>query len=220
MKKLIAMLLALVLVMGLVACGNKTNNETTPVETTADTTPADMGGEDAVTPEGGDIDIPLTPDAPAATNGASNVLTNIWNGVAEDSKFFAMGGDFNNMVDGAPGVYSLEDEGLTSTLLIPAEQIANVDEAASLVHAMMLNNFTAGMFHVTGDVAAFVEAMHTAIANNPWMCGMPEKMIIAVIDSEYVLACFGINDAVGPFETALGTVYPNAEIKYNEAIGG
>ena len=209
MKKLIAMLLALVLVMGLVACGNKTNNETTPVETTADTTPADMGGEDAV-----------TPDAPAATNGASTVLTNIWNGVAEDSKFFAMGGDFNNMVDGAPGVYSLEDEGLTSTLLIPAEQIANVDEAASLVHAMMLNNFTAGMFHVTGDVAAFVEAMHTAIANNPWMCGMPEKMIIAVIDGEYVLACFGINDAVNPFETALCTVYPNAEIKYNEAIGG
>ena len=200
MKKLIAMLLALVLVMGLVACGNKTNNETTPVDTTADTTPADMGGEDAVTPDDGDIDIPLIPDAPAATNGASEVLTNIWNGVAEDSKFFAMGGDFNNMVDGAPGVYSLEDEGLTSTLLIPAEQIANVDAAASLVHAMMLNNFTAGMFHVTGDVAAFVEAMHTAIANNPWMCGMPEKMIIAVIDGEYVLACFGINDAVGPLD--------------------
>lgn len=217
MKKLIALLLALTLAMGLVACGNNdTGNETTtaPAETTADTTPT---GDDAVTPEDGDIDIPLTP---AASNGASTVLTNIWNGVAEESKFFAMGGDFNNMVDGAPGVYSLEDEGLTSTLLIPAEQIANVDEAASLVHAMMLNNFTAGMFHVTGDAAAFADAMHTAIANNPWICGMPEKMIVAVIDSEYVLACFGINDAVGPFETALSTVYPDAEIKYNEAIVG
>jgi len=148
------------------------------------------------------------------------VLTNIWNQVPEASRFFAMGGDFNNMVDGAPGVYSLEDEGLTTTLLIPAEQIANVDEAASLVHAMNLNNFTAGMFHVTGDVAAFADAMHTAISNNPWMCGMPEKMIIAVIDGEYVLACFGINDAVGPFETALGTAYANAEIKYSEAITG
>lgn len=218
MKKLIALLLALTLVMGLVACGNnETGNETTT--TPADTTPADTG-DAPVDPNEGDIDIPLTPDAPAASNGASTVLTNIWNGVAEESKFFAMGGDFNNMVDGAPGVYSLEDEGLTSTLLIPAEQIANVDEAASLVHAMMLNNFTAGMFHVTGDTAAFADAMHTAIANNPWMCGMPEKMIIAVIDGEYVLACFGINDAVGPFETALGTAYPNAEIKYNEAIAG
>ena len=218
MKKLIALLLALTLVMGLVACGNnETGNETTT--TPADTTPADTG-DAPVDPNEGDIDIPLTPDAPAASNGASTVLTNIWNGVAEESKFFAMGGDFNNMVDGAPGVYSLEDEGLTSTLLIPAEQIANVDEAASLVHGMMLNNFTAGMFHVTGDAAAFADAMHTAIANNPWMCGMPEKMIIAVIDGEYVLACFGINDAVGPFETALGTAYPNAEIKYNEAIAG
>jgi len=218
MKKLMALLLALTLVMGLVACGNNnTGNETTT--TPADTTPVDTG-DAPVDPDEGDIDIPLTPDAPAATNGASEVLTNIWNQVPEASRFFAMGGDFNNMVDGAPGVYSLEDEGLTTTLLIPAEQIANVDEAASLVHAMNLNNFTAGMFHVTGDVAAFADAMHTAISNNPWMCGMPEKMIIAVIDGEYVLACFGINDAVGPFETALGTAYANAEIKYSEAITG
>ena len=212
MKKLIAMLLALTFVFGLAACGSEVETpetETQPVETTpaetepAETEPAETEGTGTET-----------------AGGALDVLSKVWAAVAEDSKFFAMGGDFNNMVDGAPGVYSLEDEGLTSTLLIPAEQIANVDEAASLVHAMMLNNFTAGMFHVTGDVAAFVEAMHTAIANNPWMCGMPEKMIIAVIDGQYVLACFGINDAVNPFETALCTVYPNAEIKYNEAIGG
>ena len=218
MKKLMALLLALTLVMGLVACGNSnTGNETTT--TPADTTPVDTG-DAPVDPNEGDIDIPLTPNTPAATNGASEVLTNIWNQVPEASRFFAMGGDFNNMVDGAPGVYSLEDEGLTSTLLIPADQIANVDQAASLMHAMMANNFTAGMFHVTGDAAAFADAMHTAIAKNPWMCGMPEKMIVAVIDGEYVLACFGINDAVNPFETALGAAYPNAEVKYNEAITG
>lgn len=223
MKKIIALLLALTLAMGLVACGNnETGNETTTAPATEGTTEATTG-EEGVTPGESDIDIPLEDDttaAPAASNGASELLTNIWNKVPEDNRFFAMGGDFTNPVDGAPGVYSLEDEGLTATLLVPAEQIANVDEAASLVHAMMLNNFTAGAFHVTGDVAAFVEAMHTAISTNRWMCGMPEKLIIAVIDGQYVVSCFGINDAIAPFETALTAAYADADVKYNEAITG
>lgn len=213
MKKLIALLLALTLVMGLVACGNTTNtNETTEA-------PVETGGIEGVEPNEGDINIPLEDLTPAASNGASDLINAIWNAVPEDKKFFAMGGDMNNTANNAAGVYDLADEGLTSTLLIPAEQIANVDEAASLVHAMNLNNFTCGAFHVTGDAAAFAEAMHTAIANNQWMCGMPEKMIIAVI-GEYVLACFGINDAVAPFEAALTTVHTDADVKYNEAITG
>ena len=219
MKKLIALLLALTMVMGLVACGNNTNtNETTTTPTTE--APAETNGEDAVNPEDGDIDINLE-DVPAASNGASDVINAIWNAIPEDKKFFAMGGDMNNMANNAAGVYSLEDEGLTSTLLIPAEQIANVDEAASLVHAMMLNNFTCGAFHVTGDAAAFAEAMHTAIANNQWICGMPEKMVIAIVETDYVIACFGINDAVAPFEAAMNSVYGyEADVKYSEAIGG
>ena len=84
---------------------------------------------------------------------------------------------------------------------------------------MLANNFTCGAFKVTGDKAAFADAMHNAVANNQWMCGMPEKMIIAEI-GDYVLVCFGINDAIAPFETALNAVYADATIKYNEAIGG
>lgn len=190
MKKLIAMLLALTCVFGLVACGGNANNET---------------------PETDPVVKPAS---------ALEVLEKTWAAVAEDSKFFAMGGDMENMVDNAPGAYSLTDEGLTATLLVPADQIANIDEAASLVHGMMLNNFTFGAYHVTGDVNAFVEAMHTAIANNPWMCGMPEKLIIAVVGGEYVIAGFGINDAVSPFEAAFTATYPDAEMKYNEAIAG
>lgn len=193
MKKLIAMLLALTCVFGLVACGGNANNEETAPETT----------EEIVKPA-----------------SALEVLEKTWAAVAEDKKFFAMGGDMNNMVDNAPGAYSLTDEGLTATLLVPADQVANIDEAASLVHGMMVNNFTFGAFHVTGDVAAFVEAMHKAISENQWMCGMPEKLIIAVVGGEYVVAGFGINDAVSPFEAAFTATYPDAEMKYNEAITG
>ena len=190
MKKLIAMLLALTCVFGLVACGG--NADTTPETTKEVIKPA----------------------------SALEVLEKTWAAVAEDNKFYTMGGDFENIVDNAPGAYNLKDEGISSMLLIPAEQLANVDEAASLVHGMMANNFTFGAYHVTGDVAAFVEAMHTAIAGNRWMCGMPEKMIIAVVGGEYVIAGFGINDAVAPFEAAFTATYPDAEMKYNEAITG
>lgn len=192
MKKIIAMLLVLTMAMGLVACGT-TNN----------------------TPE--------TTEAKAnVPTSALEILETIWNGVPEDNRFFAMGGDMNNVVDGAPGAYSLEDEGLTATLLVPADQIANLDQAASLVHAMMLNNFTCGVFHMAAgaDAAAFADVMYETISNNPWMCGMPEKMLIAVVGGEYVLAAFGINDAMAPVEASFAAAYADAEVKYNEAIAG
>ena len=190
MKKIIAMLLVLVMASSLIACGAKTPAETNPV-----------------------VNVPAS---------ALEVLTNIWNGIPEENRFFAMGGDMSNPVDNAPGNYSLEDEGLSSTLLIPADQIANVTEAASLVHGMMLNNFTCGVFHVAEgvDAAAFAQTMRDAIANNQWICGMPEKMIVAVIGGEYVLACFGINDALNPFETSLATAYADADVKFNESLAG
>lgn len=152
---------------------------------------------------------------------ALEILEKVWGSYGEEEKFFAMGGDYTNPVDNAPGEFSLaEPETVTAMLLVPAEQLANIDAAASLTHAMMQNNFTCGAFHVTGDAAAFADAMKNAISTNPWMCGMPEKMIIAVIGGEYVVAAYGINDTMGTFETKLTAAYPEAEMKYNEAVTG
>ena len=190
MKKWIAILLALTLTMGLVACG-KTNQGN---DATDENKPAD----------------------------ALELLTNIWNGVPEEKRFFAMGGDMTNMVEGGPGKYSLEDEGLTSMLLVPEEQIEKIDQAASLIHGMMVNNFTAGAVHLKegSDVDSFANAVGEAIAKNPWMCGMPEHYTVAVIGGEYVLFYFGINDVIEPFADSMKTVYPNADVKFDEAIQG
>ena len=181
MKKLIALLLVMTMAIGLIACGNKTDEK-----------------------------------LPAS---ALELLETVWAAHAEDEKFFTMGGDMNNMVDNAPGKYDLADEGLSSTLLIPEDQIANVDEAASLVHGMMLNNFTCGAFHVTGDVKAFADAMNTAITNNHWMCGMPEKMLVAIV-GQYVVATFGLESVITTFEGKLTAAYPSTQIAYSAAITG
>ncbi len=187
MKKLISVLLALTLVVGLVACGNSGGGET----------------------EGEKLEVPAS---------ALEILEKIWNAYGEDKPFYAMGGDYGNPVENAPGNYSLTDEGLTSTLLVPADQVANIDQAASLIHGMMLNNFSAGVYHVTGDATAFAEAMHTVFSNNRWLCGTPEKQLIAVIGGQYVLAVFGLDELLTGFESKLTTVYPQAAIKYSEAI--
>ena len=187
MKKCIAIILALTLVLGLAACGKKDDNKVTSEN---------------------------------APKNALEILTNIWNGIPEDKRFYAMGGDMTNPVDNAPGNYDLNDEGLTATLLVPAEQVANLDQAASLMHGMMANNFTAAALHVAEGKSAedVANAMRQAIGDNRWMCGMPEHFTIATISGEYVLFYFGLNNTIEPFADSLKTAYPNAVINYDEAI--
>lgn len=219
MKKIIALLLVAVMALGMAACGaaqeaaptttaaaNNDTVDTTPVDTTpVDTTPVDT--------------TPVDTTPAAAENTASAVLSAIWAKYADDQKFFAMGGDFNAMVDGAPGVVDVTNtEFLQYNLLVPEAQWASVTEAASLIHGMNANTFTAGAY-VVADAAAFAEAMKTAIQSNQWMCGFPETLLIVNVDGVVVVA-FGLNDAMTPFQTHLAEVYANAETLVNEPIAG
>ena len=195
MKKLIALLLAAMFVMSAFAACTGSNEPAGTEGTTEGTT------------------------APAVTETSTQVLENIWNAVAEDSKFFVMGGNVENAVDGKPGEYNMEyAENLSYNLLIPADQLANVDEVGFMQHAMNANNFTAGVVHVTSDAKAFADVMRDAIKNNMWMCGFPDTLLIAVINNNQVLVSFGINDAMNPFVAGLNAAYANAEILYNEPV--
>ena len=198
MKKLIALLMALTMVAMMAACS--TGNNETPATDATETTEA--------------VNVPTV-------GSALEVLETIWNAYGDDEKFAVIGGNIENAVDGAPGNYDLAyAENLTYNLLVPAELIANIDDAASMIHMMNANNFTSGVVHLTEgtDVAAFTEAMHTAISTNPWICGFPEKMIVAVIDGSYVLISFGVNDAMNPFEAHLDATYPGLETVASENI--
>ena len=206
MKKMITLILTLAMVMSMAACGQKAPVETNAPETQAPETQA-----------------PETTAAPAVEVPASalEILEKVWALFGDDEKFPVMGGDYEAMVSDAPGAVNVATpDFMVGTLLVPETEAANVTEAAALLHAMMLNNFTCGVFRVNGDAAAFADAMYGKISTNPWMCGMPEKMVIAVIGGEYVLAMFGVNDAVNPFEAKLAEVYADADVKYSEAITG
>ena len=192
MKKIVSLILVGAMMLGLAACGTEK-----PVETTA---------------------------APApAVESSLAVLEEIWAKYGEDEKFAVIGGNMENPVDGAPGNYDMAyAENLPWNLLVPEAELANIDEAATMIHMMNANTFTCGVVHLVAgtDVNAFAQTMRDAIQGNMWMCGFPETLTVAVVGGEYVLIAFGINDAMNPFMTHFGEAFADANILFNEAIAG
>jgi len=156
-------------------------------------------------------------EAPAS---ALEVLENIWAKYGDEDKFAVIGGDMANPVSDGPGSYDLADENISYTLLIPADQLSNVTEAASMIHMMNANTFTCGVFRLADGVSAadFGAAMKDAVMNNQWMCGFPETLVVENIADAYVLVAFGLNDAIDPFLTHFKEAYPAATELVKEAI--
>lgn len=149
-----------------------------------------------------------------------DILNTVWGAYGEDEKFFAMGGDMNNIVDNAPGAFDIKDtESLAAQLVCSGDAAAMIDGAASIVHAMNANNFTGAAFHLTADAdaEAFVAAMKDAIKNNQWLCGAPENVVIATL-ADYVVVAFGAADLIETFKTKLTASYEVAVISVDEAI--
>ena len=190
MKKLISVILALTLAVGLAACGGNAAQETEGV-------PAQ--------------------ELPAS---ALEILETVWAEYAEEEKFPVIGGSMAAPVDGAPGSYDLADENITYSLLIPAEQLANVTEAASMIHMMNANTFTCAAFKLAEGVTAadFGTAMKDAVLGNQWMCGFPDALLIRAFGDSYVVMAFGVNDAMTPFESHLSAAYPGMETIASETI--
>lgn len=190
MKKILSVVLALTMALGLAACGGNAEEETTGVP------------------------------AQEMPGSALEVLETIWADYAEDEKFAVIGGSMAAPVDGAPGSYDIADENITFNLLIPAEQLANVTEAASMIHMMNANSFTCAAYRLADGVSAadFGAAMQEAVQGNMWMCGFPETLLIRSFGDSYVVVAFGVNDAMTPFETHFSAVYPGFETLVNEPI--
>lgn len=134
------------------------------------------------------------------------LMETVWNSYADDEKFAVMGGDYDNFVDNAPGKFAHDNaEYMDGMLAIPADATAMVDDAASLMHMMNANTFTAGAFHLTdaANEEAFAAAVKENVMNRQWMCGFPEKVVIVSCGNGYVVTMFGHGDAVNPFTAKL-----------------
>ena len=154
---------------------------------------------------------------------SADALNKVFTTYAEEEKFFGMGGDMANPVDGAAGIYSLEDkEGMVATLHVTEDLIGQVSEAASYMHAMNANTFTSAAFKLSdaSTSEAFATALKDSVLATQWMCGFPEKIVMYSINGgEYVVYAVGAADLLDNFSAKLATVYDEAAVEVvNEAI--
>lgn len=212
MKKIATILTALALMLSFAACGktDKKPDSTSDASQTENTT---------VTTE------PTTDTSAPETDAASDpkaLLDAIWNNYKEDDKFPAAGGDYDeaNMVDGAPGNVGLTDADSVEHLTgFPAASIGEIDAAASLFHMMNGNSFTCGAYRVKEgtDVDALAQSIRDAIQGRRWMCGFPDKIVVATVDN-YIVSVFGLEDLVDNFRDTMLAVYPATSVVFDEPI--
>lgn len=149
------------------------------------------------------------------SDSAVAIFDNIWNLYGEDEKFSAMGGSSDNPVDGKPGTYNLEDkEGLSGLYYIPAEQTEAVDDVATLMHMMNANTFTGVVAHVS-DTKAFADAVKKNIEGTQWVCGFPDKLIIAEVEKGYIAYAFGEASIMEIYMNKLSDAYSGVNILHD-----
>ncbi len=152
-------------------------------------------------------------DATVKLEGVSaplDILTTVANSYSEDER-----------IPGDPMELDVADkESLQGLLVCPSDAADMIDGAAHYIHMMMANNFTAGAYHIAegADQAAFVSAMQDAIKNNHWMCGFPEKLVIATLADDYVVVAFGAGDLIDNFKTKLSASYDVTVYAVEEAL--
>ncbi|MGN0335735.1 MAG: hypothetical protein ACI4DV_08780 [Lachnospiraceae bacterium] len=194
MKKLVAYMLAVTLVFGVVGCSGNQNPAGDGSVVTADET------------EG---------------KSSLDIVKEIWAAYEEDEKFPISGGDSENMAFDEPGEFDVtKTEDMDYLLGVPEDAAALIDDAASLVHALNQNTFTAGVYHVTdaGQVQAFADALKENILNRHWMCGFPDTLVIFSVGSNCVIAAFGNDELIDNFEDHVEDLFQTETLLCEEAL--
>ena len=151
---------------------------------------------------------------------ALTLLNTVWATYSEEEKFPVSGGDYDHPVDDAPGAFDISNaDNMDDMLGFPGPSVANLVDAASLMHMMNANTFTAGAFHVTNssDVDTVVSDLKDNIMNRQWMCGFPDKLVVLTL-GDYVVSCFGAEELVDEFSEKVTAAFSGASVVCDEPI--
>lgn len=193
MKKILALLLAAVMVLSLAACTNKGSE----------------GG--ATSPSGAQTNQPKS---------ALEILEKVWSKYSADEKFSATGGSEKQMKEDMPGKFDVSDaEALDFELGFPKANASEIDDAASLMHMLNQNNFSCGVYHVkdSGNVEALAGKIKENILARQWLCGFPEKLVILTI-GDYIVSVFGAGELTDTFVAKLSAEYSSAKQLFDVPI--
>lgn len=212
MKKIAAILLVGVILTNCVSCvrNDKNNGDKNDTQNTAqDNTQNDVSDTAKGTEES--VKEPKVKDA-------EEILTKIWNTYeASDTdnnmyndRFPILGGHYESYSEEAPGQYDISKaEDLQKSMCFPAEKIGLIDDAATMVHLMNANTFSAGVYHVKdeADMNEVVKAIEDCITKNQWLDGEPDELLIVTIGNHYVLSAFGEDELIAYFKAGIQKAY-------------
>ncbi len=163
------------------------------------------------------------PEEPAEVkiSSPSELINSAWALFSEDEKFPVAGGDFSSgdVVDGA-GPFSLDNPDELDRLTgFPASEVGKIDSAASMIHMMNTNTFSTGAYHVVegSDTAALCKSIRDNIASIRWMCGFPDKFIVAEV-GDYIVCAYGLEDLIDSYVKHMSEAYPFTTIVFEENI--
>lgn len=217
MKKLISLLMIAAMAVSLLAgCRRNVPAESTHNGETAHTEPSTAYTEQT---EPSAQHTEAEPTGTADTQSA-RILEKIWAEYAANERFAVYGGTVENSVMDAPGDLDLTNtDEITTKYLLPEDQLANVKEAASLVHLMNNNIFTGVVFQLQNgaDLRAVAKALRGNVQQNRWICGQPDRLLIAEVEGQLLMA-YGSKENMNTFHSKLKTAYKDADILYDEAI--
>lgn len=157
----------------------------------------------------------------AADETTVEILKKVWEAYPEEGKFPVGGGTPDAVIMDEPGSVNVNDaEALDSILGFPQASIALLEDAASLMHMMNVNTFTAGAYRISepDETEMLIADMQDNIMNRQWICGFPDTLIIVQIGEDVLISAFGNAEAIETFKTTIQDVYKGAEVVCEESL--
>lgn len=221
MKKIIALTLALVmLTMSFVACTDGNTETTTEAPETTETPAPETTVEETEAP------------VELAYESAIELLTIVFEKynaaqATDDTKLWVGGGNINNFdtvnPEGPAAFVAVDAEDYNQNLGYPAAQADKVESAACMFNLMNANNFTCYAIQFTegADVDALITETKENILARQWICGSPEKLVIAKAPGNYIIVVWGVVEfggIVDPVAQSFATSIEGSTIVVEENI--
>ena len=160
-----------------------------------------------------------------AYKSALELLNTIFNGynatATEETKLYVVGGNMFNFEtcnpEGPAEFVALANTDYTENLGIAEADVEKIDGAASMHNMMNANMFTSYVIHVKADadIDALAESLKTSILARHWMCGSPDKLVIAKAPGNYLIVTWGVSvdgGIVNPYTQSFATVVEGSSI--------
>lgn len=222
MKKILAIVLAALMLVAFVGCGNDTVETEAPETNAPETNAPETNAPETEAPETEEGFEDFEPvEVPA--NSATDVLNGVWATYPEEEKFFAMGGYNEYMNMSGAGVMPTDDEdsllSIQAMCVLPESVMASFDTVGILMHGMNANTFTAGCFKLVDGASAedFAAAIAESVKNNQWICGFPETHTVISVEG-HVISMFGNGEAIENFTQKTLAAYSSAVVVLTQAL--